>query len=281
MHRSRRVLPVLIALTPVLLHGQQLIGSPATAYLTRYHELVDAVPSGQVMKVHNLVLARDAGTLTLGDGSLYLIANIGGRTVGAVFRGTGRFTFTPGLPTERAEMNRVSGVDSLDDSVSNAVLLFSDSTTDQLLHNGTSAGQVPGEVANDFRDACKSLEGRNEGSFEPGVMEPVLNGEQNGLFVARLKLVKTGDWLFEVNPALVEPVRLMRPAKRVEFGRHWDVVTQEARRGDTPDTTGSWEFASLLDIPWYRMDVTLHETFTADLDFSAHATELVRATAPA
>lgn len=280
MIRRLRLVLLLLLVAPGLLFGQQLIGSPATAYLTRYRELVDATPSGQVMKVHNLILARDRGTLTLADGSLYLMANVGGRTVAAVYRGTGRFTFASRIPTERAEMSRVAGIDSLDDSVSDAVLFFSDSTTDQLLHNGTTLGQVPGDIARDYRDVCKTLEGRNEGSFDAGVMEPILNGDRNGLFVARLKLAKTGDWLFEVNPSLVEGVRMMRPARRVEFGRHWDVVTQESRQGDAPDTTGSWEFTSLLDIPWYRMDVTLHQTFTADLDFSAHATEVVRALAP-
>src|SRR5690349_8314998 len=131
MRRSRLVFSALL-IAPSLLFGQQLIGSPATDYLTRYRELVSATPSGQVMKVHDLTFTRDRGTLTLADGSLYLMANVGGRTVAAVFRGTGRFTFAPVLPTERAEMSRVAGIDSLDDSVSDAVLFFSDSTTDQL-----------------------------------------------------------------------------------------------------------------------------------------------------
>lgn len=266
-----------LALCAGALSAQQLIGTPATAYLTRYHELVDDKPSGQVMKVHDLVLSRDAGTLTLGDGVLYPMANVGGRTAGAVYRGTGRFTFTPTLPTERAELLRVTGSATLDDSLSGAVFLFSDSTTDQLLHFGSAAGPVPGDVGDDFRDACKSLEQKHEGSFDADVMEPVLNGERNGLFVTRLKLVRAGDWMFEVDPGRVESVRLLRPAKRAEFGVNWDVVTQGPRGGEAADTSGSWSYAPLIDIPAYRIDVTLKHTFTADLDFAAQATLTVRA----
>ncbi|HKV72685.1 MAG TPA: M1 family aminopeptidase [Gemmatimonadales bacterium] len=279
MNRPHSALFAVLALAPAL-SGQQVTGSPATAYLARYHELVDAAPSGQVMKVHKLVLARDAGTLILGDGSLYLMANVGGRTVGAVYQGTGHFTFVPGLPTERAEMTRVTGTDSLDDSVSSAAFIFSDSTTDQLLHFGTTAGQVPGSVADDFRNLCKSLEGKNEGSLDPGVMEPVLNGEQNGLFLTRLKLVRTGDWLYEVDPAEIEGAQLYRPAKRTEFGAHWDLVTQGPLRTASPDTSGSWDYVQAMDLSAYTIDVTLHQTFTADLDFSAHATTTLHAVTP-
>jgi len=280
MRRSWCVLSAVLVTLPALASGQQVIGTPAAGYLPRYHDLVDAVPSGQVMTIHNVVLARDAGTLTLGDGSLYLIADVGGRTVGAVYRGTGRFGFAPGSPIERAELRRAAGDDSLEDSVSDAVLLFSDSTTDQLLHFGSSVRPVPSDVGADFRNTCKGLEGKNEGALDPDVMEPMLNGDRDGLFLARLKLARTGDWLFEVVPTRIEAVQLFRPSKRTEFGAHWDLVTEWARQGDVPDTSGSWTYRPRLDLPAYRMDVTLHETFTADLDFSARAVLTLRALAP-
>ncbi|HEX4634306.1 MAG TPA: hypothetical protein VH163_10750, partial [Gemmatimonadales bacterium] len=62
-------------MVPGALAAQQVVGTAAGTYLTRYHELVDVVPANQVIAVHHLVLTRDAGELTLEDGSLYLLAS--------------------------------------------------------------------------------------------------------------------------------------------------------------------------------------------------------------
>ena len=75
--------------------------APASAYLERYRELDRIGPlSDQVADVQHLVLERDAGRLTLERGRLWLFSPVGGRTVGAVFRGSGRFAFAPRDPAE-------------------------------------------------------------------------------------------------------------------------------------------------------------------------------------
>jgi len=63
----------------------------------------------QVADVAHLVLHRDAAQLTLDQGKLYLLSPVGGRTVAAVFIGTGRFTFAPTIPAEQAELQRFAG----------------------------------------------------------------------------------------------------------------------------------------------------------------------------
>jgi hypothetical protein len=251
----------LLALTPGLLAAQQVWGTPADNYLTRYHELTGLAPSNQVMKVHHLVLARDAGTLTLEDGSLYLLGNVDGHTVGAVFQGSGRFTLAPPNATERAELHRFAESDSLDDGVSEAVLLFADSTTDQLLHFGSAMGTIPGNVAGQAKDAIETLEG------QWSVMFPLLNGERSGMFIARLKLARLGDALFKIDPTSSEAVQLLKPAHRTEFGIHWDMVTQFPRAG----TLATTNRPSLLETPHYVLDANLKETFGADIDLLATA----------
>ena len=263
----------LLALIPGALSAQQVWGTPADNYLTRYHELTGLTPSNQVMKVHHLVLARDAGTLTLEDGSLYLLGNLDGHTVGAVFQGSGRFTLAPPNLTERAELRRFAGSDTLDDSVSEAVLLFADSTTDQLLHLGSAMGTIPGNVAGQAKDALETLEGKNEGMISGGLILPFLNGERNGLFLARLKLAKHGDALFEIDPTSSEAVEFFKPAHRVEFGVHWDLVTEFPPAGLVA-TTGQ---PARLETPHYVLDANLHETFAADIDLSATAVVSLKA----
>lgn len=270
-------LPAAFALCAGALSAQQVVGPPASSYLARYHEITNLAPSNQVMKVQHLVLTRDAGTLTLDDGSLYLLGDLGGHTVGAVFEGTGHFTLAPTLPTERVELHRFAGADTLSDGVSEAVLFFSDSTTDQLLHFGSAMGTVPGDVAGLAKDALETFEGKNEGTFDVGIIRPFLNGERDGMFAARLKLTRLGDALFEIDPTSSESVQFYRPAKRAEFGRHWDLVTQFEPRGAPPAEGNQPE---RLAVVHYQLDCALNETFGADLDLVASGVMSIRAEQP-
>jgi len=81
-----------------------------------------------VADVDHVVLARDAGRLTLERGKLYLLSSVGGRTVGAVFRGRGHFTLAPSVAAEQAALQRFAGAPTLDDSITEAILVFADST---------------------------------------------------------------------------------------------------------------------------------------------------------
>ncbi|HYK10398.1 MAG TPA: M1 family aminopeptidase [Gemmatimonadales bacterium] len=260
MHRLRSAV-ALLSCVPGLLTAQQVWGTAADNYLTRHSEVMTLAPSNQVMKVHHLVLARDAGTLILEDGFLYLLGNVDGHTAGAIFQGTGRFTLIPPNPTERAELHVFANSDTLDDSVSEAVLIFADSTTDQLLHFGSAVGQVPGNVVGHVKDALETLD--DAWRWRP--VWPFLNGERNGLFVARLKLAKHGDTMFQIDPTETEAVKFYKPAHRTEFGTHWDLVTQFPLAG-IPATASRFQW---LETTHYVMDANLKETFGADIDLLA------------
>jgi hypothetical protein len=101
-----------------------------------------------------------------------------------------------------------------------------------------------------------------------GVVWPFLNGERNGLFVARLKLEKHGDALFEIDPTSTESVQLYGPSHRTEFGVHWSLVTQFAPQGAPMPAANQ---PQRLEVPHYQIDANLKETFSADLDLSATA----------
>src|SRR3989441_1835987 len=111
-------------------------------------------------------------SLTLERGKLYLLSPVGGRTVGAVFRGDGRFSFAPTARAEQAELQRFAGSPALDDSLTEAILIFSDSTRDRLGTLAFGQAEIPGDVADRVRDLVGSLKGSNEGSFSSDVMGP-------------------------------------------------------------------------------------------------------------
>jgi len=244
----------------------------ATTFLDRYTQLVGLGPIPGVADVDHVVLTRDAGRLTLERGKLYLLSSVGGRTVGAVFRGRGHFTLDPSLPAEQAALQRFTGVPTLDDSITEAVLIFSDSTADQLRALTFGAGDIPGEVEGHARDLIGSLKGDNRGSFRSDIIAPLLNGEATGFFLARLERAHGDPVLFEIDPESSEAVQLFRSVGRLRWGTNWALVTRFPAQQPLAGAAGTWRNRHRLGVTHYRMEVRLTPTGSADLDFVASAT---------
>ena len=245
---------------------------PATSYLDRYTEVVGLGPVAGVADVDHVVLARDAGRLTLERGKLYLLSSVGGRTVGAVFRGRGHFTLAPSVAAEQAALQRFAGAPTLDDSITEAILVFADSTADQLRALTFAPGEIPGDVEGHVRDLIGSLKGDNRGSFRSDILAPLLNGDATGFFLARLERAHGDAVLFEIDPELGEAVQLFRSVGRLRWGTNWALVTRFPAQQPLAGAAGMWRYRHRLGVPHYRMDVGLTPTGTADLDFVASAT---------
>src|SRR5216117_105960 len=214
-----------LALVPARLFGQNAasdVHSPAATYLERYQEISNLAPlPGRVAEVNHLVLSRDVGRLILERGTLYLLTPVGGRTVAALFRGEGRFGFAPDTPAERAELQRFAGSPVLEDTLTEAILIFSDSTAEQLGALAFRRAEIPGEVGDHVHDLIGTLKGRNDGAFSSDVIGPLLSGEPSGFFLARVERAQGGAVLFQINPEESGAVRLYRPVSRLRWGSSW------------------------------------------------------------
>ena len=272
----------LIALLPAVAAAQAAPSAGAAAtYMERYQEVMRIGPAAdRVAEVSDLVITRDVGRLTLSRGRLYLLEPIGGRTVGAVFRGEGRFTFAPTVPAEQAMLRRFADSTALDAAVTEAVLIFADSTLDQLGGLTFVPGIVPGGVGERARDLVNSLKGEKEGSFYGSIMEPLLNGETNGLFAARLTRSRGDPVLFLYDPSVAEAVQLRRPVSRTQWGTSWTEVTQFQPQVPLPRSGGQWSYRERLRAPRYRVETRLTEAFSANVGLSASATVAIVATEP-
>lgn len=253
----------------------------ALSYQAVFDELTKLAPvASQVADVHHVVLTRDVGQLTLEQGKLYFLSPVGGRTVGAVFRGEGHFTFAPADLAEQAQVRRFSGSVALDDSITEAILIFADSTADQLRALGFAAAEIPGQVGDHVQDLINSLKGEKDGSFDGGVLEPILNGERNGLFLARITRKHGDPVLFYLDPNLSEPVQLYRPVSRRRWGAAWTLVAQVSQSRSAAGPPGVAEYRQRLSVPSYRMEVRLTELFNANLGLQAAATFSLKAEEP-
>jgi len=252
----------------------------STEYLDRYREIMALAPlRDSVADVEHVVFRRDAAEITLSKGTLYLLSPVGGRTVGAIFRGLGRFSLNPPDPAERESLRRSLDVESINDSITEIVLLFADSMPSQLrrLSFHATRADVAGDLRGHVHDLVESLQGEKEGSFDPDVLGPLLNGESTGFFLAYVRPFNGPQLLFQFDPTVVEAVQLYRPASERRWGANWRVVTQFASAQPLP-ANAQWHFRERLAVPHYGLEVWLTPTGTADLNYAAAARMTLRAT---
>ena len=255
----------------VLLSAVFVRPDTAADYAARLREIASLAPlPTQVANVSHLVLRRDAAEFTLTAGTVYLLSPVGGRTVGAIFRGTGRIKLTPPHDVERNALQRALGSPALDDSLTEVILLFSDSTPAQLRGLTFAAAGVPGDVTAAVRDFLGDLRGRGN-RLDPSVLTSLLNDEPDGFFLARVRRVQGPPLLVSYDPAMVESVQLFRPASGMIREADWSVVTQFAPARPLGGSTAMWRFRHRIAAPRYQLEVWLKPTPGGDLDFSARA----------
>jgi hypothetical protein len=205
-----------------------------SAYDTVFDQVKNLKPTTAVAPVKNIVLRRDVMELRLDSGHAYLLTPIGGRTIGIAFVGTGSVSFVPPLDIERFNLHRVLGDSSLDDPISAAVLIFVDSTADELRRQvkfetnerSGAAGAAAGAV-NDALDYL--LDGRSRGG-DPTFLGSVLNGTSSTYFNSYVQRKRGESVLIQYDPTLAEEVALYRRGKMV--GQRTETVCQFQRQAD-------------------------------------------------
>lgn len=272
----KAALSAVLVLAPAALPAQA-----ATNYLQRYREIAGLQPQpGQVADVTNLVLRREAGELRLGPGRLYLLNPVGGRTVAAVYQGAGRFVFTPPHGVEQEALRRFAGRPALEDDIRQVVLLFADSTAEQLRGLTFGPAEIPGSVGDQMRDLIGELKGDHDGDLPGEIMAPLLNNEKSGFFLAHIRRTDGDPLLFQVDPQQVDGVELYRPVGKIRWGRNWTPITRSAFARPLPGSTGVWNLRDRLSVPSYTLEVRLLTTGSADLSFAAVATMSMVANEP-
>jgi hypothetical protein len=244
----------------------------AEDYLQRYSDIMalEAAPDG-VADVANLVIQRDVGRFTLTAGKLYLLAPLGGRTVGAVFHGTGSFSFAPPSKVEQNRLVRFEKKNPLEVPILDVVLLFADTTVDQLkrqLSFRTEAAVT--DVRERTRDALKFLGDDDSKTLDPDLMAALLNGESTDLFVAYIRRQGGDPLLFMVNPHDVEAVSLRGKATRW-WSEDSEVESQFPREGRPRDLQITGERNDAAEIKRYTISVDLPQSGVGEIAFAATA----------
>ena len=252
--------------------------SPETApanvvsYEQRFDELreLQAAPN-RIAQVTNLVLKRDAGQFTFGDGKFYLLTPIGGHTMGAVFVGYGVFSFSPPTRIEQERLAIFQKTKTLEVPFSSVVLLFADSTLAELESKlSFGPGQPPSDPRQRFKDGIDYLAQYDSKSFDPDLMAGFLNGESSDLFYAHIDRRGGGPLMFMLNPHEIEGVTLSHRVRDIGWTRRSEVISRFAVGGKArPLITGDRVHEAAISR--YIIATTLKESGSGDLSFDASA----------
>ena len=246
--------------------------SPASDYATFADSLERLVEyPARSAPVTGLVLVRDRGTISLEGGRVYLLADLGGRPVAAVYEGAGRFQLAPPDASERLALSRYHKAEELDTPFRELVLIFADSTPAAFDSLSWSAAEVPGAQKRRWREAVDFVSGWNGKTLDPDLAAPLLNGTVTRFFHAHMGGGPLGDPIaFRISPDEVESVQLLSRAKGTGFTRYMETVAQFRADGDDAATLSDRRGG--VKVEHYLLDATLDRTGTGDVSFAGDAT---------
>ncbi len=272
MRRSAAVLALLLAAAGGGPLAAQANSTAAASWDAGYNQILGMRPdSGRTAAVSNLVLVREAGRLTFTEGSFALLTPVGGRTMGAVFRGRGTFTFAPRTGVEQQQLTRRHRGPSLSAPFTEVVLLFSDTTLAELERKLTFGRGIAPDVADDrVSETLDYLGDERDHEIDPDVMLDLLNAAPGGLFYAHMVQSDGSPLMFLVTPREREGVQLR---ERESFGPLSGYTTATVQEAPAPGSAPALRRDRQGDalVRHYALDVSLPSTGSGDIGFRASA----------
>ena len=192
-----------------------LTGPVSAATDPTYAALRGARPDGRRVPVRGLVLERDAFRFQLDSGAIHFLKPVEGRTVGAVFVGSGSYRLSPATDNERRQLALSSGggkdFETLADDFDSLLLLFTDDTAQEIeLHAPVETGAPDGRATEVYEKYFKRQKKDFQVNFHLRVLQDLLNspGLTSGAFLALVDGKKHPPALAAVDPDGAEALRV-------------------------------------------------------------------------
>jgi hypothetical protein len=169
-----------------------------------YTALRTARPDGRFIAVNNFTFDRDVYHFTL-NGNLHLVAQAGGKTVGAVFVGQGSYTLTPATPLEQRTLSLYAGDDKLtklSDDFDRAVFF---DTALIAAAGAIKEGAPNGDATGAYEDFLKKERKNFNTNFHIRVLREILDAPATPLFLAYIHGKKYPPAMLAVDPFDREP----------------------------------------------------------------------------
>lgn len=252
---------------------QEAASAPSGAAST-YLEVYDAVKGldgarGRTAAVQNLVLEREAARFTLEQGTMQLLTPVNGRTVGAVFSGRGRMSFVPHHRLEREQLYRFFETEELDEEITGLLLLFADSTLEELESKLTFEAITPSRIRDIVNEALDYLGEEDERYLDSDLLRALLNGERSDFFYAHVVRRRGDPLMVKISPWAAEEVQLHRRAD-IRGHRLFEVVSQGHTRAEYAGGTATDREPGIgAVVRHYAIESTLDRNAAGNVRYSA------------
>lgn len=220
--------------------------------------------SGEYATVNNLVLKRDVGIFTLKSGEVYFLKpNLGKRT-GAVFIGSGEFSLTPPVETEKQMLKFFTDSTEVKEEFSQLVMFFTDETFDEIKASANVKMSVNGSQSGKARDEYREKESLLKNTFRYNMTSRILMDiyatPRPGFFTTFIDGKKHSKLLYQIDPlGIVQPTLAPEQVALINYdGNNYGVwlsfhKAEEYEKGTAKSSTDRRVF----DLVSHDIDVTI------------------------
>ena len=180
-----------------------------------YQSLRDLpLDSTRVLPVESCLIQRDVATFAFESGNLYFFRPVLGSVVAAVFRGEGTFSLSTDDQIEKQQIRRFTGKEFVGQRFTRALLVFTDSTYEQLTLN-MSVRMI--HISRDLRDEASDLRRDARQRFleniDARILSDVVMGRRGHFFRCYFECPADQQFRFTIDPLNDEEVDLFRYRK--------------------------------------------------------------------
>ena len=219
--------------------------------------------------VENIVLQRDAGTLTLKNGVIAFTPAQLGRDTVAVFLGEGEFTLTPALGIEKVYLKNLTDQETFKETFDRALFCFTDDTGKEI-RGQTRSHTADAKLADTLRDFRKRLRvAEAPENIDAELLADLYNPSHGAFFNAYLHGRKRADLHFQVRARGAIPdigpeevmIYAVHPSNELDeilYLSHWQTEVEKNSASSQEDKR-SVEAASY----WIETTIGKDDHFTA------------------
>lgn len=189
--------------------------SPNKEYQKILSEIASITPvSSAVIPEGGLTISEDAATFKLLNGEIFRFTTIAGAERILLFKGEGKFIYSPPSQIEKDHLYRFYEKNTLDEDINYLVLMFAD--TSKLssvagLNFNLTTNISP--IKNRIQSFVDYTMDTDKGYFDSDFMKCFLNHHTNSLFYAHIGLVKGDPVFFIINPYEREEVNFLKTSE--------------------------------------------------------------------
>ena len=221
--------------------------------------------SGDFATVSDLVLKKDAGIFNLKSGEIYFLKAVEGRTVGAVFIGTGEFQLTPPTETEKKSLAIFTDSGDVKETFSGLTIFFTDDTLAEIQNSPNAKMGKGGPQADKARSMFHDKEDVLKKTFHYNMpsrtLADIYAPGRKGFFYAFIDGSRFGKLVYQMDPiglSEVYPEQVELTSYGESNGGIWTAfhLAEEYKKG----TANSWQDRRSYDIKNHTIDASVTGT---------------------